>query len=76
MNLQLFVFRANGITDEELEGFLKYCKPRTFRRKELLSQPGQVANDVFFIQSGVIKGAMSVVIEVTVIDSARLARAR
>ncbi len=44
-----------AITDEELHEFLAYCYPRTFRRKEILSRPDQLANEVFFVQSGVIR---------------------
>lgn len=44
-----------AISDDELQGLLELCFLKTFRRKELLSQPGKVCDEVFFIKKGIIR---------------------
>ncbi|MCI5081406.1 MAG: Crp/Fnr family transcriptional regulator [Saprospiraceae bacterium] len=42
-------------TEAELNGFLAKAERKTFARKALLSQPGKVANEVFFIEQGIVR---------------------
>jgi CRP-like cAMP-binding protein len=42
-------------SDEELEYFLSLCYAKSFKRKALLSEPEKTANEVFFIQKGIIR---------------------
>lgn len=44
-----------SITDEELETFLSLCRQKQFRRRELLSQPGMIPNEIFFINKGLVR---------------------
>lgn len=44
-----------SISEEELERFLRDCYLKTFRRKERLSEPGKVANDIFFVTKGILR---------------------
>jgi CRP-like cAMP-binding protein len=44
-----------AISDDELQGLLDSCFLKTFRRKELLSQPGKVCDEIFFIKKGIIR---------------------
>ncbi|MEL6673012.1 MAG: Crp/Fnr family transcriptional regulator [Bacteroidota bacterium] len=43
------------ISDEEMEHFLADCHAKTFARKSLLSEPGKVANEVFFLEKGLVR---------------------
>lgn len=43
------------ISDQELQDFLSRCVERTFKRHEVLSKPGIVPNEVFFINQGLIR---------------------
>ncbi|MDN5212604.1 Crp/Fnr family transcriptional regulator [Fulvivirgaceae bacterium BMA12] len=44
-----------SISEEELEGFLKDCFVRVFKRKESLSVPNLIPNEIFFINTGIIR---------------------
>lgn len=44
-----------NIPENEMNEFLSSCFPRTFRRKEILSQPLKVPNEIFFINSGIVR---------------------
>lgn len=43
------------VTEEELEGFLKDCYARSLKRKEVVSKPGLVPHEIFFIQQGLLR---------------------
>ncbi|MEM9022177.1 MAG: Crp/Fnr family transcriptional regulator [Bacteroidota bacterium] len=43
------------ISAEEMDQFLAGCMVRSYERRENLSVPGQVANEVYFIQKGIIR---------------------
>lgn len=42
-------------TDEEMQGLLSNCYPKKFKRQAIISAPGKAANDVFFINTGIIR---------------------
>lgn len=42
-------------TEAELDDFLSDCFVKTFRRKEVVSRPLAVPNDIFFIVQGIIR---------------------
>jgi CRP-like cAMP-binding protein len=44
-----------NISDDEMENFLKDCFAKTFKRKEIVSHPGQVPNEIFFIETGIFR---------------------
>jgi CRP-like cAMP-binding protein len=44
-----------SLSDPEAEALLARCEVRTYRRKTLLSMPGQVPDEVFFIARGIIR---------------------
>ncbi len=43
------------VDDAELDAFLALLHRRTFQKNELLSQPPQVPNEIFFINQGIIR---------------------
>lgn len=43
------------ISEEELNDFLRQCIIKTFKRQEILSWPGLVPNEIFFINKGLIR---------------------
>jgi len=43
------------ISETEMEGFLKPCFLKSFRKKELLSEAGVVPNEIFFIEKGLLR---------------------
>ncbi|MGD1841660.1 MAG: Crp/Fnr family transcriptional regulator [Thermonemataceae bacterium] len=43
------------ITEDEMTHFLKSCFQKTFQRKEILSYPNIIPNEIFFIESGIIR---------------------
>ncbi len=44
-----------SISDDELAEFLKGCSVRTCQRREFLSSPGKVCNEVYFVNKGIIR---------------------
>lgn len=44
-----------NIPENELNEFLGSCFLRTYRRKEMLSQPLKVPDEIFFINSGIVR---------------------
>ena len=44
-----------SITEDELDAFLDGCFAKTFKRKEIVSRPGVVPNEIFFINSGLFR---------------------
>ncbi len=44
-----------SISDEELREFLSRCALRTFKKQEILSRPGMVPSEVFFVNKGLIR---------------------
>ncbi|MCB0566778.1 MAG: cyclic nucleotide-binding domain-containing protein [Phaeodactylibacter sp.] len=47
------------VSPGEMEDFLGACFLRKFRRKEILSQPFKVPQEIFFINSGIIRVAIT-----------------
>lgn len=43
------------ISEVELDALLASCSSRTYQRKTILSKPGQIPNEIFFIQKGLIR---------------------
>lgn len=43
-----------AISDNEMENFLRDCKTKTFKKKEVLSKPNEIATEIFFINTGII----------------------
>ena len=46
------ITRMINASESELDNFLSSCFLRTYKRKEILSQPLKVPNEIFFINSG------------------------
>lgn len=44
-----------AISETELEGLLKNCQLKTFKKLEALSLPGLVPNEIFFINRGILR---------------------
>jgi len=44
-----------AISEQEIEGLLQACFVKTFKKQAVLSKPGLVPNEVFFIQKGIIR---------------------
>lgn len=44
-----------NITDEELQEMLTFCHTATFERKEYLIEPGRISNEVYFVNSGLVR---------------------
>ncbi len=43
------------ISDQELNSFLSQCIIRKFQRHEILSRPGIIPNEIFFINKGLVR---------------------
>ncbi len=43
------------ITDAELDRFLEDCYVKSFKKKDVLSVPNKICNDIFFINKGIIR---------------------
>lgn len=44
-----------NVTDDELNEFVGMCIPKKCKRHEILSRPGTIPNDIFFINKGLIR---------------------
>lgn len=53
--LQEAIRQMINISESEMEGFLKNCLIKRFKKKEFLSYPNSVPNEVFFINSGLVR---------------------
>jgi CRP-like cAMP-binding protein len=42
-------------SEEELSSFLSNAQTKTFKKQEIVSQPGEVPNEIFFINKGLIR---------------------
>ncbi len=43
------------ISTPEMDGLLQSCSERTFKKKEVLSRPGRIPGEIFFINRGIIR---------------------
>lgn len=43
------------ISENEIENFLRDCKMKTYKKKEVLSKPNEIATEIFFINKGIIR---------------------
>ena len=43
------------ISESEMNGFLKFCFVKTFKRREALSKPNCYLNELFFINKGIAR---------------------
>lgn len=43
------------VSEEEFNGFLQAAVIKTFKRQEMISLPGQVPNEIFFINKGLLR---------------------
>jgi signal-transduction protein with cAMP-binding, CBS, and nucleotidyltransferase domain len=43
------------ISDDEIDNFLKFCTLKTFKRRELLSKPEAMINELYFINKGIAR---------------------
>ena len=48
-----------AISEEELNTFLDFCFIKHFKRKEILSRPEVVPNEIFFINKGILRVAIT-----------------
>ncbi|MCG8374550.1 MAG: Crp/Fnr family transcriptional regulator [Balneolales bacterium] len=53
--LELVIKQMINVSDAELTHFLKNCLTKDFRRKEILAYPNSIPNEVFFIESGMVR---------------------
>jgi CRP-like cAMP-binding protein len=44
-----------NISDQELNEFLSRVSAKTFKRQEIISRPGHIPHDIFFIVKGIIR---------------------
>jgi CRP-like cAMP-binding protein len=44
-----------NVTEEELDGFLRDCVIKTYKRREVLSLPNVIPNEIIFINNGIIR---------------------
>lgn len=44
-----------AISDQEMEAFLDQCYIKTFKKHDILSKPGFVPNEIFFINQGILR---------------------
>jgi len=44
-----------AISEAEMEGLLRDCYIKAFKRREVLSKPGIVPNEIFFINQGILR---------------------
>ncbi|MCH6198809.1 Crp/Fnr family transcriptional regulator [Aquiflexum sp. LQ15W] len=54
-NLRQAMRQMIDISEQELEVFLGKTFSKTFKRQELLSAPGTVPNEIFFIAKGIVR---------------------
>jgi signal-transduction protein with cAMP-binding, CBS, and nucleotidyltransferase domain len=43
------------ISEMEMENFLRDCKTKTFKKKEVLSKENEIATEIFFINKGIVR---------------------
>ncbi len=53
--LQTAIRQMIAISGEEMDALLRDCQARVFKKKEVLSFPGRVPNEIFFINRGIIR---------------------
>jgi signal-transduction protein with cAMP-binding, CBS, and nucleotidyltransferase domain len=53
--LQNTILHMIAITDEEMSDFLSRTHLKSFKKQEILSQPGKIPHEIFFILSGLIR---------------------
>ncbi len=44
-----------SISESEMNDFLAQCFNKSFKRNEIISQPGIIPNEIFFLNSGIIR---------------------
>jgi CRP-like cAMP-binding protein len=54
-HLAAAIRRRIAISGEEMEGLLRPCFTKIFKKQEELSRPGPVPNDIFFINRGILR---------------------
>lgn len=42
-------------SEEELTAFLNQCYTKTFKRQEIISRPGEIPNEIFFVNKGLLR---------------------
>lgn len=47
------------ISEKELEDFLSKTYAKTFKKSEVVSQPGSVPTEIFFIENGILRVIVS-----------------
>jgi hypothetical protein len=53
--IRIAIKQMINISDAELDQFLGQCLQKKFQRKEIVSLPGVVPNEIFFINSGLFR---------------------
>lgn len=48
-----------SISEQEMEDFLGRCLVKKFKRKSILSHPGSIPNEIFFIDQGMVRVLIS-----------------
>lgn len=56
--LQQAIRQMITISTQEMDGLLKECYSKTVKPKQLLSQQGEVSNDIFFICAGMTRSTI------------------
>jgi CRP-like cAMP-binding protein len=54
-NLKKVMHQMIDISEQELEDFLSKTYAKTFKKSEVVSQPGSVPTEIFFIEKGIIR---------------------
>lgn len=53
--MQQVIGQMIDIDQDEVEGFFSGCFVKTFKKKEILSHPHKIPNEIFFINSGILR---------------------
>ncbi len=53
--IKIAIQQMISVSENEMEHFLSECKIQKVKRKTILSSPNKVANDIFFINKGLIR---------------------
>jgi CRP-like cAMP-binding protein len=54
-NLKKIMHQMINISEQELEDFLSKTYAKTFKKSEVVSQPGSVPTEIFFIEKGIFR---------------------
>jgi CRP-like cAMP-binding protein len=55
LRMNAFILTYADFTDEELSGFNEMCKPKAFKRGEIMIEKDIVSSSVYFLTKGIVK---------------------